>query len=216
MLGLNHIAFCTHTPQLTHKFYTEAMDFKIAGIEADDRKGNKYKHCFYDTGAGTLLAYYDLNAFGTKAHENANTNIAQAMGLGPAYMHVAYEAKDEDGLETIKQRWLNHGLEVMESKHHKDWMHSIYTFDPNGLMVECAYVHGELPKKDAVDAYQIFVEGKGIDEIGYEREGTKPSTIHLPNESIEKPEYYTSIAAQAFNTTTEKLSELPFIEIIQH
>lgn len=215
-MALNHLAFCTHNPELIHKFYTEAMDFRIAGIEADDRKGNKYKHTFYDTGDGCFLAYYDLNAFGTRAHADANTDITQAMGLGPAYMHVAYEAKDRAGLDAIRQRWLEHGLEVAESDHHKGWMYSIYTFDPNGLMVECAYVDGELPEQDAKHAYQIFVQNKGIDEVGYEREGVKPMTLHLPNPKVAKPEYHVSIAEKMLKMDLEQVAELPFITVIQH
>lgn len=215
-MGFNHLAFCTHTPELTHKFYTEAMGFAIAGIEADDSKGNKYKHCFYDTGDGGYLAYYDLNAFGTKAHADANTNITQAMGLGPAYMHIAYEAKDAEGLLAFRDRWLSLGLEVVESDHHKDWMHSIYTFDPNGLMVECAYVDGELPEEDACQAYQLFVEGKGIDEIGYEREGLKGMTIHVPSPDVAKPDFYVDTVERFLNMDLQKAKTLPFITIVQH
>ena len=215
-MALNHLALSTHNPELTHKFYTEAMDFRIAGIEADDTKGNKYKHVFYDTGDGTYLAYYDLNAFGARAHGNANTNITQAMGVGAANIHVAWEAHDLNGLETMRWRWLGHGLEVMESTHHNGWMHSIYTFDPNGLMVECAYVEGELPARDAKEAFQIFVEKRGIDEVGYEREGRKGTTIHLPNPSIEKPVYYTSIAERLFNMDLETAKSLPFVSVVQH
>jgi catechol 2,3-dioxygenase-like lactoylglutathione lyase family enzyme len=215
-MALNHLAFCTHNPELTYKFYTEAMNFSIVGIEADDSKGNKYKHVFFDAGDGSYLAYYDLGAFGARAHSDANTNITEAMGIGPAYMHVAWEAKDREGLNAIRQRWLDHGLEVMESDHHKDWMHSIYTFDPNGLMVECAYVEGNLPENDAKHAYEIFVQKKGIDEVGYEREGMKPSIIHLPNPSVEKPEYYVSITEKVMNMDLETAKTIPFIKIEQH
>ena len=215
-LALNHLALCTHDPELTHRFYTEAMGFSIAGIEADDARGNKYKHVFYDAGDGSYLAYYDLRAFGAKAHMGANTNITEAMGIGAANVHVAWEAKDLAGLESAKARWLAHGLEVMESKHHKDWMHSIYTFDPNGLMVECAYVSGMLPAKDALHAFQIFVEKKDIDEIGYEREGLKDTVIHLPNASIAKPPYHVSFAERMFKTDIDRLQDLPFVTIVQH
>ena len=215
-MALNHIAFCTHNPELTYKFYTEAMEFRIAGIEADDTRGNKYKHVFFDTGDGCFLAYYDLNAFGTRAHADANTNVTQAMGLGPAYMHVAYEARDKEGLDAIRQRWLDHGLEVAESDHHKGWMYSIYTFDPNGLMVEAAYVDGDLEEKDAEEAYKIFVEKRGIDEIGYEREGLKPMTLHLPDPAVKKPEYYVSIAKRMFNMEMEAVKDIPFVTVIQH
>ncbi len=215
-MALNHIAFCTHNPELTYKFYTEAMGFSIAGIEADDSKGNKYKHVFFDTGDGCFLAYYDLAAFGARAHEGANTNITQAMGLGPAYMHVAYEAKDRAGLDAIRQRWLDHGLEVAEGDHHKGWMYSIYTFDPNGLMVEAAYVDGGLPEKDAEHAYQLFVEKKGIDEIGYEREGLKPMTLHIPSPEVERPEYHVSLPEKIFNMSLEAAKEVPFLTIEQH
>lgn len=216
MRGLNHLAFCTFKPELTYQFYTEAMEFKIRGIEADDVKGNKYKHVFFDAGRGSFLAYYDLNAFGTTAHNDANTNVTEAMGLGAAYMHVAWEADDLEGLEAIRKRWLDCGLEVIEGKHHKDWMHSIYTFDPNGLMVECAYVTGDLPEEDAVHAYQIFVEKKGMDEIGYEREGLKGMSLHLPDPAIAKPDYFVPVSEGFFKMDLEKVKALPFIEVVQH
>lgn len=215
-MALNHLAFCTHDPELTYKFYTEAMEFPIAGIEADDSKGNKYKHVFFDAKDGTFLAYYDLNAFGTKAHADAKTNVTQAMGLGPAYMHVAWEAEDEAGLNAIRDRWLALGLEVVEGKHHKDWMHSIYTFDPNGLMVECAYVCGTLPENDAIHAYQLFVEKRGIDEIGYEREGVKGMTLHLPDPEVVKPDYYVSTVKQMLNMEVEEVKDVPSITVVQH
>lgn len=215
-MALNHLALCTHNPELTHQFYTQAMNFRIVGIEADDSKGNKYKHVFYDAGDGSYLAYYDLNAFGASAHNDAVTDITKAMGVGAANMHVAWEAHDRPGLEAIRQRWLDHGLEVMESMHHKDWMHSIYTFDPNGLMVECAYVTGNLPDKDAEDAFQIFVLKKGIDEVGYEREGLKGTTIHLPDPAKEKPAYFVSLTERLFNMNIKAAGQLPFVTIVQH
>jgi len=215
-MALNHLAFCTHHPELTYQFYTEAMEFPIAGIEADDSKGNKYKHVFFDAKDGTFLAYYDLNAFGTKAHAGANTNVTEAMGLEAAYMHVAWEAHDEDGLEAIKNRWLSLGLEVLEGKHHKDWMHSIYTLDPNGLMVECAYVCGTLPENDAIHAYQLFVEQRGIDEIGYEREGLKGMTLHLPDPEIKKPDYFVSTVKTVLKVEIEQVGDIPAIRVVQH
>ena len=215
-MALNHLALCTQKPELTHQFYTEAMGFPIIGIEADDSRGNKYKHVFYDAGDGTFLAYYDLGAFGAKAHADANTDIAAAMGIGAANMHVAWEAKDKAGLMAARQRWLDHGLEVMESKHHKDWMHSIYTFDPNGLMVEYAYVCGSLPDKDAEHAYQLFVQKKNIDDIGYEREGRKPMTIHIPSPNTPKPDYYVSITKKLLNIETAEAAKLPMINIEQY
>ncbi|MCY3772238.1 MAG: hypothetical protein OXG98_09490, partial [Gemmatimonadetes bacterium] len=140
----------------------------------------------------------------------------QARGVGTANMHGAWEAKNREGLEAVRRRWLGHGLEVMESMHHKGWMHSIYTFDPNGLMVECAYVEGDLPERDAIDAFRIFVENQGIDEVGYEREGRKDTTIHLPDPAIEKPAYFASISERLFNMDLESARSLPFISVIQH
>ncbi|MEM1111232.1 MAG: VOC family protein [Pseudomonadota bacterium] len=215
-MALNHLALSTHDPALTHAFYTQAMGFKLVGIEADDTRGNKYKHCFYDTGDGAYLAFYDLNAFGAKAHREAQTDIAAAMGLGPSYVHVAWEAGDREGLDAMRDRWLAHGLEVMESSHHKDWMYSIYTFDPNGLLVEAAYVDGTLTDEDAQHAFQIFVEQRGLDEIGYPREGLKSGVIHLPSTDVARPQYYTSIAEKMFKIDIATARGLPFVDVVQH
>lgn len=157
----------------------------------------------------------DRYQVGFPAGNDGDNNFTQAMGVGVANVHVAWEARDLEGLKATRQRWLDHGLEVMESKHHKDWMHSIYAFDPNGLMVERSYVSGELPEEDALHAFQIFVEKRAIDEIGYEREGIKPTTIHLPDPSIPKPEYYASIAETLFRMDIERARSLPLISVVQ-
>ena len=115
-MALNHLALCTLDPESTHLFYTEVMGFEIAGIEADDQKGNKYKHVFYNTGSGVFLAYYDMAAFDSKPFQSANMNITQAMGVGSEHIHVAWEAHDEEGLTCFRNRWLSNGYEVLRTK----------------------------------------------------------------------------------------------------
>ena len=48
--------------------------------------------------------------------------------------HLAFGASDLADLEASKQRWLSHGYDVAEIDH--GWCTSIYTDDPNGIMVE--------------------------------------------------------------------------------
>ena len=60
--------------------------------------------------------------------------ISTGLGLEVWVNHLAFAASDLDDIEDRKQRWLDSGYDVVEIDH--GWCTSIYTNDPNGILVE--------------------------------------------------------------------------------
>jgi catechol 2,3-dioxygenase-like lactoylglutathione lyase family enzyme len=135
-MGYHHVALAARDLAATHRFYTEAMGFELVKAVAapTDAPGGWAKHVFYDTGGDGLLAFWDL-------HDDrmAECDVAISTGLGfePWVNHLAFAADGLDGIAAARDRWLDCGHDVAEIDH--GFCVSIYTNDPNGILVEwCA------------------------------------------------------------------------------
>jgi len=134
-MAFHHIAIATRDLEATHRFYTEAMGFQLVRVEAmpagmPDSPGWA-RHLFYDTGNGEMFAIWDLHV---EEIDDFDPAISLGLGLPNWVNHLAFGASDLADLESSKQRWLSHGYDVAEIDH--GWCTSIYTDDPNGIMVE--------------------------------------------------------------------------------
>jgi catechol 2,3-dioxygenase-like lactoylglutathione lyase family enzyme len=131
-MPFHHVAIATQDLDATHRFYSESMGFQLVNVDVIPYlQGGWARHLFYDTGNGEMLAIWDLH------HETtADFNPAISTGLGlPNFVnHIAFGALDLDDLDDRKSRWLAHGHDVVRIDH--GWCTSIYTDDPNGIMVE--------------------------------------------------------------------------------
>jgi catechol 2,3-dioxygenase-like lactoylglutathione lyase family enzyme len=131
-MGYHHIALATRDLVATHGFYTEAMGFELVkSVVAPTDVGGWAKHLFYDTGDGTMVAFWEL-------HDDRMTDfdpaISTGLGLEPWVNHVAFATDDLEGLEAARERWLDLGHDVIEVDH--GFCASVYTMDPNGILVE--------------------------------------------------------------------------------
>lgn len=135
-MAIHHIALATRDTQATHRFYTEAMGFRLAKVVAGPTEHGWSKHIFYDTGDGGFIAFWELH---DAAIDNYSTAISTGAGLPVWVNHLAFTAYSSQDLDKAKDRWLHCGVTVMEVDH--DWCRSIYATDPNGILVEwCAMV----------------------------------------------------------------------------
>ena len=142
----HHLAVATHDIRAIDLFYTRAMNFDLVKVEITKTpEGGWAKHFFYDTGAGELMAFWELHD--PTLPEDFATGLAEAAGLPPWVNHVAYGARDLEDIEARKQRWLDHGYDVLEIDH--NWCYSIYTTDPNGTLVEFCLTTAEFTDEDA-------------------------------------------------------------------
>ncbi|MGH0031427.1 MAG: VOC family protein [Myxococcota bacterium] len=132
-MSFHHVAIATRDAKATHAFYTGPMGFELARVEIAPAGDQGFaKHLFYDTGNGEMIAFWDIRD--PDLPPDYGTAISTGLGLPVWANHIAFGASDLDDLARRRDRWLEHGVDVMEVDH--DWCVSIYAQDPNGVMVE--------------------------------------------------------------------------------
>lgn len=146
-MGFHHLAIATRDLDATHAFYTGAMGFTLERVSAAPTANQGWaRHVFYDTGNGEQIAFWDIHDDPTIG--DFNPSISKGLGLPEWTNHIAFDAPTLDDIASARQRWLDHGLYVYEIDH--GWCTSIYTTDPNGIMVEfCSTTE---PATDAIRA----------------------------------------------------------------
>lgn len=135
-MPFHHVAIASRDIKATHAFYTGPMGFRLVKVQVGPAGERGFaKHLFYDTGNGELMAFWDLQD--PDLPPDWSPAIATGLGLPVWTNHVAFHAADVDELARRRERWLEHGVDVMEVDH--GWCHSVYARDPNGILVEfCA------------------------------------------------------------------------------
>lgn len=132
VMAFHHVAIATRDLDATHAFYTEACGFELVRVDAVPIAEGWARHLFYDTGNGELLAVWDLHSPLIPAQ--FDPAISTGLGLPNFVNHIAFDARDLDTLDGARDRWLAAGHDVVKIDH--GWCTSIYTDDPNGIMVE--------------------------------------------------------------------------------
>ncbi|MDZ7674676.1 MAG: VOC family protein [Acidimicrobiales bacterium] len=140
-MGFHHLAFASRDLAATHRFYADVLGFELVKAQAapTDQPGGWAKHLFYaigdDPGAAVpgngMIAFWELH---DERMEGNDTAISTGLGFEAWVNHVAFAAADLDDIERRKRQWLDAGTDVMEIDH--GFCTSIYTMDPNGILVE--------------------------------------------------------------------------------
>jgi catechol 2,3-dioxygenase-like lactoylglutathione lyase family enzyme len=168
-MAYHHTAFATKDLEATHRFYSEAMGFELAKVVTGaNPEGGWAKHVFYETGNEEYIAFWELHDLPTP--KPWSPAISTGMGLPAWVNHLAFKASDLADLDARKQRWLDHGYPVLRVDH--GFCVSIYTDDPNGILVEfCTTTEplGEADKEEALrllrDPHPPLDAGKGAAEF---------------------------------------------------
>jgi catechol 2,3-dioxygenase-like lactoylglutathione lyase family enzyme len=153
-MGFHHLALAVKDIEATHRFYTEAMGFTLAKVEVVPKNGGSVRHVFYSTGSATdqLIAFWDYSRMPQAAP--LKTDISRDLGFEKGVNHVAFSADDLEDLKRRRERWLAAGHDVLEIDH--GWVHSIYTTDPDGIVVEFAVLTRDFTEADAEDALALL------------------------------------------------------------
>ena len=85
----------------------------------------------------------------------ASQAISTALGLPIWVNHIAFDAP-LDELDARRDRWLDQGHDVMEIDH--GFCVSIYTVDPNGVLVEWCADTRPLDDSDRAEAARLLEE----------------------------------------------------------
>jgi len=153
-MAFHHVAIATRDLPATHAFYADAMGFTLDRVNcAPSPEGGWARHAFYDTGNGEMIAFWDL-------HDNPHVgdfepSISRGLGLPNWTNHLAFEAPSLADLAVARDRWLGHGYDVAEIDH--GWCTSIYTDDPNGIMVEWCCTTAATTEQDRANATEWLV-----------------------------------------------------------
>jgi catechol 2,3-dioxygenase-like lactoylglutathione lyase family enzyme len=170
-MAFHHVALATRDLAGTHRFYTEAMGFRLAKVEAASTPdGGWAKHVFYDTGRG-MIAFWDLHD--DTIGDAFPTDLNRSLGLPGWVNHLAFDAPTAEDLDARRQRWQAQGLTVLELDH--EWCRSIYATDPNGITVEWCHSTRGLDESDATAAAALI-----DDPAPALNPRVPPMTVHEP------------------------------------
>jgi len=153
-MGFHHVAIATRDLDATHRFYTEAMGFELVKTNVaptGNPGGGWAKHLFYDTGDGTLIAFWELHD--DTLPDAFDTAISTGLGLPEWVNHLAFDAPSLDDLGAAARRWQEAGITVIELDH--GWCTSIYATDPNGVLVEFCCTTVAFTEADAAEAERL-------------------------------------------------------------
>ena len=130
---VHHVAYATRDPEATYEFYSRKLGMRLLRTE-NHRQGEGYfRHFFFDMGHGECLAFFSVSDVGEEA--DYRTPISTGNGLPIWVNHIAFALDTLDELEVMKKQLASRDVEHMHEIDH-GWCRSLYTVDPNGIMVE--------------------------------------------------------------------------------
>ncbi len=130
--GFHHVVYACKDVDATHHFYEDLMGFRLIHTEIKQIGKGFFRHFFYDVGAGSCLAFFDVHGVGEQ--DGWSTAVSTGCGLPVWVNHVAFQA-DLERQEEVRKRMEDAGIALhMEVDH--DIFYSLYWIDPNGIMVE--------------------------------------------------------------------------------
>ena len=131
--SVHHVAYTTRDVEATYDFYAKKLGMRLLRTE-NHRQGDGYfRHFFFGMGAGEAIAFFQVEGIGEDP--DFKTEISTGLGLPPWANHIAFRLDTLEELEAMTKRMHERGIEhIIEIDH--GWCTSIYTLDPNGIMVE--------------------------------------------------------------------------------
>jgi catechol 2,3-dioxygenase-like lactoylglutathione lyase family enzyme len=155
--GINHLAMATADMDKTIIFWRDLLGMRlVAGLG-----GRGYRHYFFEISGNDLIAFFewpDVQPVQEKEHGRPFS--------GPfVFDHVSFGVETEDDLWELKDKLDAADIWVSEVIDH-GFIHSIYTFDPNGIAVEFSHaVEGRDIRREPVmvdaEPSAITKEGPG-------------------------------------------------------
>ncbi|MFP6665233.1 MAG: VOC family protein [Deltaproteobacteria bacterium] len=131
--SLHHVAFTTRDVEATYEFYSGKLGMPLLHAENHRQGDGHFRHFFFGMGNGEAIAFFALDGVGEDA--DFKTDISTALGLPVWANHIAFRLDSRAELDAMIERMHDKGIaDIMEIDH--GWCTSIYTMDPNGIMVE--------------------------------------------------------------------------------
>ena len=125
--GANHLAMATGDMDKTIRFWRDLLGMRlVAGL---GRPG--YRHYFFELSDKDLVAFFEWSDVKPMPEKDHGRPVR-----GPfIFDHVSFGVETEDELWELKDKLEAAGFEVSDVIDH-GFIHSIYSFDPNGIPIE--------------------------------------------------------------------------------
>jgi catechol 2,3-dioxygenase-like lactoylglutathione lyase family enzyme len=125
--GVNHLAMATGDMDKTIRFWRDLLGMRlVAGL---GKPG--YRHYFFQLSDTDLVAFFEWSGVKPMPKKGHGSPVQ-----GPfIFDHVSFGVETEDDLWELKDKLEAAGFEVSDVIDH-GFIHSIYSFDPNGIPIE--------------------------------------------------------------------------------
>jgi catechol 2,3-dioxygenase-like lactoylglutathione lyase family enzyme len=129
---LHHFAWRCRDAEETRHFYEDILGLPLVHVIKNDHVPSTgeycpYVHIFFRMKDESHIAFFDLGD-GIAAQPSPNT---------PEWVnHIALKVDNRADLDSMHQRLLTQGIEVIGVTDHDGYLESIYFFDPNGFRLE--------------------------------------------------------------------------------
>jgi len=129
--GINHLALVTGNMDQTVRFWRDLLGMRlVAGL---GRPG--YRQYFLEVSKSDLVAFFEWDGAGPVEEKEHGRPVRGSIGFD----HVSFGVEAEGDLWDLKDRLNAADIWVSEVIDH-GFIHSIYTFDPNGIAIEFSAV----------------------------------------------------------------------------
>jgi catechol 2,3-dioxygenase-like lactoylglutathione lyase family enzyme len=168
--GVNHLAMATGDMDATIRFWRDLLGMRlVAGLGQPG-----YRHYFFQISDYDLIAFFEWSDVTPVVHKDHGRPVR-----GPfIFDHVSFGVESEDDLWELKDKLEAAGFHVSDVIDH-GFIHSIYSFDPNGIPVEFSHnvegidVRRNPSMKDTAPS-QVTREG-AEPQVGKWHEATRPT-----------------------------------------
>ncbi|MGE4297269.1 MAG: VOC family protein [Desulfovibrionaceae bacterium] len=129
--GINHLAMATGDMDATIRYWRDLLGMRlVAGL---GHAG--YRHYFFEISPTDMIAFFEWPGVLPLPEKDHGVPVR-----GPAaFDHISFGVAGQDDLWEIRDRLEAAGFWVSEAVDH-GFIHSIYSFDPNGIPVEFSVV----------------------------------------------------------------------------
>jgi len=128
--GINHLAMVTGDMDATIRFWRDLIGMRL--INGIGEPG--FRHYFFEIDQNNTLAFFEWN--GAQPVERKDHGVPFK---GPiVFDHIAFGMDSSQELWDLKDQLEAAGFECSDLIDH-EFIHSIYSFDPNGIPIEFCY-----------------------------------------------------------------------------
>lgn len=125
--GINHMAMVTADMDRTIAFWRDLLGCRL--VTGLGHPG--YRHYFFELTEHDMIAFFEWPDLDNCPEKDHGVPVK-----GPAcFDHVSFELASQDELWELRDRLETADIWVSEAVDH-GFIHSIYTFDPNGIAIE--------------------------------------------------------------------------------